>query len=191
MRKAIALATVAALGLTGNALAADDLSYSFIELGYINTEIDDFDVDGDGLGVRGSLAFTDLLHGFAAFSDGELDGGIDVQQIEVGLGLNWPISSSVDLIGAVSYVDAKVDTPIGNFSDDGIALTGAVRGRIAEQFELRGGLKYVEFDEGGSDTAFEVGGRYYFTEMFALGLDASFDDDGTTWILGGRFDFGR
>jgi hypothetical protein len=193
MRKAITAASaVAALCFMAPALGDEGFSYSFVELGYMNTEIDDLDVDGDGLGLRGSIEFTDRFHGFAGYSDLDLDFDVSTTQMEVGVGLNWPVSPNVDLIGTVSYLNLEVDlpAPFGSADDSAIALGGALRGRVGEQLELRGGLTYAEFDEGGNDTAFNVGARYYFTKMFALGADIGFNEDGTSWTLGGRFDFG-
>lgn len=194
MRKAITAASaVAALCFMAPALADEGFSYSFVELGYMNTEIDDLDVDGDGPGLRGSIEFTDMFHGFASYSDLDLDFDVGTTQMEIGAGLNYTLSPNVDLIGTVSYLNLEVDLPpgFGSVDDSAIALGAGLRGRVGEQLELSGGLKYAEFDEGGNDTAFNVGGRYYFTKIFALGADIEFNEDGTSWILGGRFDFGN
>ncbi|MBX5463682.1 MAG: outer membrane beta-barrel protein [Steroidobacteraceae bacterium] len=193
MRKAITVATLAALGLTGTAFAADNLSYSYVELNYLNTELDDLDVEGDGFGVAGSLAFTPNLHGFASYGTQDVDDfDGDVDQIELGIGGNWPVSDKLDVIATVSYVDLELDGP-GNFDldDNGFALGGALRGRVTDVLELRGGIKYMELDELGDDTSLNLGARYYVTPMFALGADVSFSDDVTTWVLGARLDFGK
>ncbi len=120
MRKAITAATIAALGLVSSAYAQDELSYSFLELGYVDSEIDDLDVD-----------------------------------------------------------------------DNGLALGAGLRGLVSDVFELRGGSKYVDFDDADSDTTFGVGARYYFARQFVLGGDIDFNDDGTSYTLGARFDFGK
>jgi hypothetical protein len=194
MRKAITAASaVAALCFMAPALADEGFSYSFVELGYTSTEIDDLDVEGDGLGLRGSIEFTDMFHGFASYSDMDLDFDVGATEMEIGAGLAWSISPNVDFVGTLSYLNLEVDLPagFGSVDDSAIALGAGLRGRVGEQLELTGGLKYAEFDEGGNDTAFNVGGRYYFTKMFALGADIGFNEDGTSWTLGGRFDFGN
>lgn len=193
MRKAITVATLAALGLTGTAFAADNLSYSYVEAGYLNSDYDDLDVDADGFGLQGSWGFTPNLHGFASFATQEADDfDADLDQFEVGIGGNWALSDKLDVIATVSYVDVELDGP-GRFNadDNGFALGGALRGRVTDALELRGGIKYTELDEGGDDTALNLGARYYFTPMFALGADVSFSDDVTTWVLGARLDFGK
>lgn len=193
MRKAITVASaVAALSLMAPAFGDEGFSYSFVELGYTSTEIDDLDVDGDGLGLRGSIEFTDMFHGFASYSDIDLDFDVSATEMEIGAGLAHGISPNVDFVGTVSYLNLEVDLPagFGSVDDSAFALGAGLRGRVGEQLELTGGLKYAEFDEGGNDTAFNVGARYYFTKMFALGADIGFNEDGTSWTLGGRFDFG-
>jgi hypothetical protein len=192
MRKAIAAATLAALALVPPAFAQDGLSYNFLELGYANSEIDDLDVDGNGFGVRGSYGFTSNFHGFASYLDEEYDFDIGVSQFEVGAGFNTGLTPKIDFVGTLSFVNLSVDVPGGGNADDsGLALGVGLRGRVSEAFELRGEVKYAEFDDAGNDTTFGVGGRYYFTPMFALGADLGFNDDGTSWMLGGRFDFGK
>jgi hypothetical protein len=192
MRKAIAAATLAALALIPPAFAQDGLSYNFLELGYANSEIDDLDVDGTGFGVRGSYGFTSNFHGFASYLDEDYDFDIGVSQFEAGAGFNTSLTPKIDFVGTLSFVNLSVDVPGGGNADDsGLALGVGLRGRLSEAFELRGEVKYAEFDDAGNDTTFGVGGRYYFTPMFAVGADLGFNDDGTSWMLGGRFDFGK
>jgi hypothetical protein len=76
-----------------------------------------------------------------------------------------------------------------SIDDSGIALRAGLRGRVFESFELSGGLKYADLNDFGSETTAQVGARFYFTKMFALGADIGCNDDGTSWMLGGRFDF--
>lgn len=191
MRKTTILGSLAALALAGPALAAESgFSYSYAELGYIDTEIDDFDVDGDGFGLRGSFAFTPHLHGFASYADVDFDNDLGAQTLQVGAGVNWPVSPRLDVIGRLSYVDVEVDAGRFSADDSGFGLEAALRGRPMERLELTGGIEYVDVGDS-DDTSLGVGARYYFTDQFAAGGDLSFNDDGTTILLGLRFDFGR
>jgi hypothetical protein len=194
MRKVSVLTSLAVLGLSSGlvaapAVAADDLSYSFIELGYVNAELDDPDIDGDGFALRGSYAFTDLFHGFVEYSDLEFDRGVDSSTFEIGGGLNWELSPRLDLIGTVSYLNTDVDGPGFSGDDSGFGLGLSLRGRVSDQLELRGGLKYVNYDDSGDDTTLGLGARFYVTKLFALGADLDYNDDGLAWMIGGRFDF--
>ena len=192
MDKRVILGSIAALGLAGPALAQDGFSYSYVELGYVNTEIDDPDIDGDGFGLRGSLEVAPNLHVFTEYSDLEFDGNVDGSTFELGGGLNWALAPNVDLIGTLSYVRAELDPPgPGDLDDDGFALGLGLRGRVTDQIELTGRIEYVDLDDGGDDTGFGAGVRYYFTRQLAVGLDVDLDDDATAWMIGARYDFGQ
>lgn len=193
MRKGMILASLAGLGLAGPALATDAFSYSYVELGWINSEIDDLNADGDGFGIRGSMEFTPALHAFASYSDQDFDvGGTDVsgETLEIGAGYAWTLGPKLDVVGRLLYSDVSVDVPgFGGASDSGIGVGGYLRGKPMDRMELTGGLDLVDYDESGSDTSFGIGARFFFTESFAAGADVSFNDDGTTYMLGGRFSF--
>ena len=58
------------------------LSYTFLEIDYLNLDVDDFDDDegliddwddGDGFGIRGSFAFTQNFFAFAGYSETDSD----------------------------------------------------------------------------------------------------------------------
>jgi hypothetical protein len=192
MRKAFAAVTLATLGFAGPAFAqqGEGFSYNLLELGYVNSEIDDADADGDGFGVRGSFAFAENFHGFASYLDQEFDFDIGVEQFELGAGLNYTLTPALDFVGTFSYLNVDVDFPGGGSADDsGFALGGGLRGRVSDLLELRGEIKYAELDDGGDDTTLNVGARYYLNRMFALAGDIGFNDDGTSLTLGVRVDF--
>lgn len=192
MHKGLIFGSIAALGLSGSVLAADGFSYSYAELGYVSSELDDIDVDGDGFALRGSYEFNERFHGFVEYSDLDYDFDVSGEMLELGAGLAWPLNPNLDFVGTVSYVKAEVDVPFfGSIDDDGFGLGAGLRSRVMEQLELTGGINYVSFDEGGDDTAFELGARYFLTEMFAIGAGVDFNDDGTAWTLGARLNFGQ
>ncbi len=192
MHKGFILGSIAALSMASSAMAADSgFDYSYVELGYVKTEIDDLDVDGDGFELRGSLELTDKFHVFAAYADQDFDFDVTGKSYEIGAGLAWPMQPNLDLVGTLSYVKVELEVPFfGDLDDDGIALGAGVRGRVIDALELSGGLKYVSFDDSGDDTTLFAGARYFFTRTFAAGLDVDFDDEGTTWMLGARLSFG-
>jgi len=200
MRKGMILGSLAALALTGPALASDGFSYSYVELGWVNTEFDDLNADGDGLGIRGSFEFTPSFHAFASYTDQDFDvgagGNVSGELLEIGGGYAWSLSPQLDIVGRLAYLDQSIDVSIAGFGgatfeDDGFGIGGYVRGRPFEQLELTGGLDFVDMDLGGSDTYFGVGARFFFTKMFAAGLDMRLNSDDTTYTLGGRFNFGQ
>lgn len=197
MRKHIALGSVLALGLGGQALATENFSYSNLEASYVKTEIDDFDVDGDGFSLAGSFEFTENFFGFASYKDVDYDdlGGFNFtsKQTTLGLGGAWPLSPSLDMFATLSYEDLEIELDGSegfSASDDGFGLGVGLRGKISENLEWTGGVKYIDLGGGTDDTTFSVGGRYYFTPAFAAGIDVGTNDDGTTWGIALRYDFG-
>jgi hypothetical protein len=199
MRKQTILASLAALGFAGPALATEGFSYSFVEVGWVNQEFDDLDVDADGPGIRASVELAPSFHLFGSYSDQDFDVGsgsdINGESLSLGAGYAWSLNPTVDIVGNVAYLREELDVQIsgfgsGSMEDDGLGVAGYVRARPIEQLELTGGLSYVDFDESGDDTFFTAGARYFFTKQFAAGLDVTLNSDTTAFILGGRFNFG-
>jgi len=173
---------------------AEGLSWSYLEGGYVNTDIDSFDEDVDGFALGGSYGLTDNVFVFAGYTDqGTSVAGfdIDLQTYNLGLGYAWPLGNALDLYGKVGYVSAEADVQdLGNADDDGYSLAAGLRGRAMEQLELEGAVSYVDLSDSGDDTTLDLGARWYFTPQFAVGVEGSFGDDANTYGLGVRWSFG-
>jgi hypothetical protein len=204
MRKSFILGSVAALAISGQALAEDGFSYTYLDLGYTDSELEfsdsgvDADADGDGFRLGGSFALTDRIHLLASYSDldyefdvGGLTGETSADILSVGGGVNIPLKPTLDFVGTLAYTKGEIDE--ADFDDDGFTLGAGLRGRVAERLELTGGIQYLEGDLSDifGDTSFGVGARYFFTNMFALVADVNVGDDTTAWMLGGRFNFNK
>jgi outer membrane protein with beta-barrel domain len=190
MRTAITVASILALGVVTPALAEEAVSYSYIEGGYVRSTLDDLDIDGNGFGVQGSYAFGKNAFGFAGYSNQDFDFDINADQWEFGAGLHFALSDKVDIVGTLSYVGVKLDAPgISSVDDSGVGVGAQLRSRLNDVLELRGGVSYVNLNDSGDGTSGNVGLRVYATQMLAFGADASFNSDGTTWMLGARLDF--
>lgn len=183
---------VLALGFAAGAPAAD-LSYSYVDAGWAQSDIDDLDEKGDGFFVRGSVGFAESWFASAGYRQVSFDvGGLDIdfEAIDVGIGGHMPLSDSVDGVARLSYIDVSADGPFGASADDsGYGVSLGVRARPAPQFEIEAMLDYTDLDESGDDTAGRLGGRFYFTPAFAIGAEVSFSDDQTDLGLYGRFTF--
>lgn len=171
------------------AAGAEDMSYSYVEVGWVNTDLDDADESADGPGVRGSIGFGENFFAFAEYVSQEVEFlgvDVDVDQIAVGLGGHLDISDRTDLVGRVGYVEAEA---LGA-EVDGYLVSAGVRGQVTEDFELEGHVIHTDLgSDGGDDTGLAVAGRYFFTENFAAGAEYQFGDNADTWILGVRFAF--
>jgi len=163
------------------------MSYSAFDVGYlIDVELDGpGNIDGDGFEIGGSYELTDKFYVFGEWQDWSLDAGVDGEQLELGGGFHTPLSNTVDFVATLSYLDAE----IGNGDDDGLGLSGGVRARLSDSFELDGGVRFVDFDEGGNDTGFTVGGRWYFADNMAITARADFFDDVDVLGVGFRVEF--
>ncbi len=169
---------------------ADNLSYTYVEAGYQQVDPDGAD-SADGWALRGSLALADMWHVFTDYNTVDFD-GIDADFLRVGGGINYSVSPAVDLIGRLSW--ARVE--VGSQSEDGYGVTALVRSQIAPNFELEGGVEFIDLgSDAGDTTRFVAAGRYFFTTAFAAGLNISFGDylssdlDAKTYGVDFRYNF--
>jgi opacity protein-like surface antigen len=187
---------VAITSLLGGVCFADEgPKYTYGEVGYAHVDLDDFnEADGDQIGIGGSLALTDMLHIFGSYAQGEVDGSnfpnIDTTSANAGLGLNYAVSPTIDLVGRMSYVYSKAELNNFDVDDSGFGVSGGVRAMLTPQLELNGGIGYVDFGDDNNDTSLDLGAVYSFTEMFAVTANASFSDDVSAVGVGLRLYFG-
>lgn len=190
MRKQIVLGAVAALGMSAQAFAAEGISYNLFDGGYVDSELDlgATNADGDGFRLGASAELGPILFGFVDYANTDIE-GVDLGLFDIGLGSRWALGPSLDLVSGVSFERIKIED-VG--SDEGYGLNIGLRGRVSEQFELAGSVKYVDFGNDSDDMVFSASGRWYFTPQFAVGLDISkYDDlDLTSLGLSLRYDFG-
>lgn len=180
------------------AVQAEDMSYSYIDLNWVNldADVDAFGVSesADGIGVSGSIGFGENFFGFVDYRtvEGDILGtDFDIDQTSVGLGGHYGISDKADLVGRIGYteLDASV-SGFGSADADGFLVSIGLRGQLTDSFELEGHVIHTDLgDEGGDDTSFAVGGRYFFTQSFAVDAGYEMGDDLDIWHVGIRFAF--
>ncbi len=188
MRKLIAAAVFATLSV---ATLADDMSYSYVEGGIVQVDIDGAG-DGTGFLIGGSIKFADKLFGFVDFRNVNIDvgrGDADVEAASVGLGGRLPLSDKADFI--MRFGAVRADAAVGGFrgDDNGYLIGLGLRGRASDVFEMEGGLEYVEIGNGGGETGVKVDGRYFFTPNFSVGLGGTLADKQTDARLIARYSF--
>ena len=168
---------------------AEDMSYSYVELSWLQTDIEGVSGNPDGFGLRGSISFAEHYFGFAEYSNQSLSGA-DLDLITVGLGGYYGLSDNLDLVGRAGWLNVDVSGPGGSFDDDGYLVSAGLRGKVGTSVELEGSVIYTDLGgSNGDDTAFAVAGRYYFTENFAVGAEYQEGSDSSTILLGGRYSF--
>lgn len=188
MKRTTALLSILAFPCT---LYADDFDYTFIEAGFVSSEVDvgPFNADGDGFRIGGSYALKDNIHLLAAYTHQNYNYGVDGRSINVGVGFNTPLSSMLDFVADLSYVDADVANQFGSSGENGYNIGAGVRAQLRKSIELEGGISYLDLDR--SDTSLHVGGRYYFSDTIAVGASLVDNDAGLGWNIGVRAEFGR
>jgi hypothetical protein len=188
MKRTVLAAAILAAFVPGVVLA--DMNYTNLEINYLDLDVGEgVSVNGDGFEIGGSWELNDQFHIFGSWQDQSLDFGIDGRTLELGAGWSHGFNDNLDFVGTLSMVDAELEQGGFTASDDGLAIGGGIRSRLGESFELEAGLKYVDFDESGSDTGISLGGRYYFNDSMALGASMDSNDNADTLRLGFRWEF--
>jgi hypothetical protein len=166
-------------------------NYTYVELGYSETEFDVAgagDLDGDGFTLSGSVELTDEWHAFAAYGNADLDFGIDLDTWLIGAGYRYPLRDDTDVYGRVMYVNMEADVPgPGDPDDDGLGLQARLRHWVNDDFEVEGGIQYLNVSDG--DTSLQAEARYYFQENFSVGLGLSFGGDNDGIGISARLSF--
>jgi hypothetical protein len=164
---------------------ADTMDYSYVDLGFVDSELDEPAVDGDGFALRGSLEFHPSFFAFAEIEDLGYDDDVDVTSIAVGAGGHYPLNDKVDLVGRFGVVKYDIDADRFGFEadEDGFTLGARVRGQVMPRLELEGGFDYVDVDSG-DDTVAVLEGRYFFLSNVSGGLRLEFGDEDAIGIAG-------
>lgn len=194
MRKIATLGALAALGMSGAALAADDVRHSFVEAGYGYGELAGGIVDGDGFKLGGSLELPANFivdAGYRQFKYSDV-GSEKFKELSAGVSYKWSLGSSFDVLAGPSFERLE----IGSEGESGFGLNLGARGQLTDKLELSAGLKYQDIKTLPSTFLVTVGVRHYFTPAFAAGVDVRKSDglifaSETAFIATLRYDFGK
>jgi hypothetical protein len=154
----------------------------------------------EGYTIEGSLGLFDFLHILGEYSDGDSDfddpdTGIskerDFKCYRAGLGLNFGLTETVDIVGRAYYVDAEIDArrTSRTLDDDGYELEGLFRIMASETTEVHVGLAYTDLSDT-DDNEVRIGLVHNVTPMVALRLGGVIFDDDTGINVGIRVYFG-
>ena len=89
-------ALAAALPLTTQ---ADTMDYSFVDLGYVDTELDDVDVDGDGFASARLACFPSRTSSHSPSTRTWASTSASTSRFKVGVGGHLPLNEKIDLVG--------------------------------------------------------------------------------------------
>lgn len=200
MRK-LAGCFAALLWTVSGSVGAAGVSYNYVEAYYLSSDLDDTDVDADGvdIGFSGLIAPNAFLT--ASYTDLESDrfsgpfGGTFVAQgrtYAAGFGVRQALNPTVDVFAGISfiYAEARIKGSGGSEEDDdtGFGLNAGLRAALAPSMEGLLRVDYVDvFDD--DSTALTGGLLLHLSPAISLGAAYSIDDDAKTWRAGARFNF--
>ena len=175
------LALVAAVPFAAS--AADGISYTYVEGGYVATNTDGGDADGWGL--KGSAALTPNFHLFGDFANQDIeDTNVDFDQWRVGAGYNRELSKRTDFVGTLAY--EKLDAGAG-IKADGYSVEAGVRSALTSNIEGYAMLGYQDGHDFDGDAYGRLGATVKFNQNWGVSADVRLIQGGDTqWFVGPR-----
>ncbi|GAA5073401.1 diffusible signal factor-reguated Ax21 faimly protein [Lysobacter panacisoli] len=187
-----------------SALAADGISYTYVEGGYAASSIDNGGPDADGWAVRGSVAVTDDFHVYGGYSGQKTDdfdspvgrvNGVDVDQWNLGAGYNHQISPQLDLLARAGYQKADTDDVRIGSADvlgvdrDGWNVEAGVRGAMTSYLEGYALAGYEDYDKADGEFYARLGAQVKFNQTWGINGEVKYVDDYVAYFVGPRMSF--
>ncbi|MDH3761865.1 MAG: hypothetical protein OEU50_12850 [Gammaproteobacteria bacterium] len=190
MRKSLAILSLAALFYAGQSVASA-INYSYIELGYLESELDlsGIDDDGDGYEFNLSLGVGQTIAVVVGYQDVEFDANVEASTQTLGIAYHKPYSNTGDMILGLAYLEFEAEASGGGSVDEsGNELSLEIRSRTSPQNEVHFGLVRREID-GDSNSGYLfriVNGN---PQGFQFVIDYEDIDYGSSLMLGLRSAF--
>jgi hypothetical protein len=191
---------LAAMALSATAMAGPSWTYAELNYVVGDSKEDSTgETELSGYNIQGSLAFFDLFHASAKYGtldtgdlgDGYLGNGLgDIDTAGIRVGIHPAVTDSTDLYLEIGYTTSDFDD--ADMEPSEIDLAVGLRSMLSDKVEVRGGLTYAigdtddqclyiydggvydcgsSSDDGYTDTRFNVGGSYHFTDAFSMDVD--------------------
>ena len=172
------------------ALAQQPQRADAIRWDYVAANLAVPDLDDLGVELEGSTAVTERLVVFGNYRSFAPDSRVDRTSLQIGVGRLWNIRPRVELLASASYADNEIDLPHRTIDEEGLILSGEVRGWVSPRFELSGAVMLDNSVSSSTETVLELGGQYFRVSNRSLGGRIRVDEDDTTLFLGAQFYFG-
>lgn len=206
---ALALSLLALLPCA--AFATEDLSFSHIELGYLDTEEPRSGFEPKGWRLAGAIEITPELHAFGSYAKHDLgDRSYDspysgrtrinlgsIDHWRLGLDYRHALGERAELLARVAY--ERMDHEILQLGEnlDGYSIEVGVRGRLGERLEGHAGIGRQRFEsfsfwdaEPHTRNYLSVGLLWKLTPRWGLAGEAKYDDeDVREYFIGPRLSF--
>ncbi len=141
------LTVFAALIYAGQSLGGG-ISYNYLELGYLESElkVDSLDVDGDGYEFNASLDVAQSLAVVLGYQDIEFDRGVEGSLQTLGIAYHKPYSATGDMILGLAYLSSEVESRFVSIDESGNEFSLEIRNRSSAQSEFHIGFVRREID---------------------------------------------
>ena len=186
MKKILAILFLAFLPHAGSS-AAGVINYNYIELGYLEYELDlaGIDEEGDGYEFNASLGITETVAVVVGYQDIEFDADVDATVTNFGIAYHKPYSNSGDMVLGLAFLDFEAESSAGSADESGNELSLEIRSRTSQSNEVNFGLVRREFD-GDSNSGYLLRIVNGNPQGFQFVIDYEDIDNGKALTLGLR-----
>lgn len=187
-----------------SALAAEGISYTYVEAGYAATSIDNGGPDADGWAINGSAAVTDNIHLYGGYSGQKTDDfdtlagrvdGVDVDHWNVGVGYNRALNPRLDVVARVGYQKADTDDAgvggrnVLGVDRDGWNVETGVRGAMTSNLEGYALAGYEDYDRTDGEFYARLGAQVKLNPSWGLTGEVKYVDNYVAYFIGPRMSF--
>lgn len=160
---------------------ATPLSYSTLDLDYVDSELDPFDGDGFSIDLSGSIHDHFFLKVAYSEVDTEISGfELDVERTSLGVGFHAsPGPEKLDMYTQITYEDVQAESDLDRFDadDGGFGVEVGARFAIMPKLELYGAVRYLDVsDYFDGDVGGSAGVVFDLTKWLGLNLEYDYNN---------------
>jgi hypothetical protein len=174
MNKLASVGALVALAVPGATFAAGSVSHTFLEGGYVRSEVDvENGLRSNGLRLAGSYELPASVVLDAAAETVDYNRGVKGwQEYQAGVKYKLPLAANFDVLAGVSgYLIDNIDA-VGFSNLKGFGLNVGARTLVTDRLLASAQVEYVDYDKDLKSTfALSLGARWYFTPAFSGGVD--------------------
>ena len=177
-----------------------DFSYTYVEVGGRQLDVDAVDETADIYYGRASLSLLGFLYVFASYENQSVDfQDTSTDLWNLGVGAHMNLRPKLDLFAEVAWLYSDLSTDVANIDEttDGYRVFGGARWMVLPWsgggLELNGGVGYTDLENrlASDDTAseWELGARGHFMKFLSVGLTYTGLEDDDMLSVDARFSF--
>ena len=175
-------------------------SYTYLEVGATQFNVDTIDETADIYYGRGSLGLFGFLYVFGEYQNQAVDfQDTKTDLIELGVGAHFSVMPKLDLVGEIGWLYNDITSDLSQLDDttNGYEVRVGARWMVMDWdgggLELNGGLGYIDLENQlASDDAsniWDVGARVHFLKHVSIGAGYAMQGEDDQVNLNARFSF--